>query len=64
MIKQFKDVAVNEQFIYNEKIYKKIQEVKISCCKSANAQESVSGTKIQIKPLEEVSLYVVEDQQK
>lgn len=55
--KQFKDLAVNEQFIFNGSTYKKIEEVRVSCCRSINAcLVDDENNKIQVKPLEEVSV--------
>lgn len=34
--KEFKDLAVNEQFSVNNIKYVKTDEVKVSCCKSIN----------------------------
>lgn len=35
---KFADVEVGTKFVYAEKEYTKIAKVKISCCKSVNAQ--------------------------
>jgi len=60
--KQFKDVAVNEEFTFNGLQYKKINEVRVSCCRSINAcLVSDANNKIQVKPLDEVT---VSDEQK
>lgn len=54
--KQFKDVAVNEEFMLNGVQYKKIEEVKVSCCRSINAcRVDDVNKKIQVKPLDEVT---------
>lgn len=34
--KEFKDLLVNEEFVVNNVKYTKINEVKISCCRSVN----------------------------
>ena len=36
MQKLFKDISVGEQFNYNNKTYVKINNVKVSCCRSIN----------------------------
>lgn len=55
--KQFKDVAVNEEFMLNGVQYKKIEEVKVSCCRSINAcMVDDVNKKIQVKPLDEVTI--------
>lgn len=55
--KQFKDVNVNEEFTMNGILYKKIDEVRISCCRSINAcLVNDSNNKIQVKPLDEVTV--------
>lgn len=57
MIKQFKDVAENEVFKFNNLEYKKITAVKISCCRSINAEETAnSNNKTFIQPLQEVEV--------
>ena len=60
--KQFKDLNVDEQFTLNGVDYKKIQEKRVSCCRSINACSVANPEqKIQVKPLDEV---VVSDEQK
>lgn len=60
--KQFKDLTVNEVFTFNGLEYKKIEEVRVSCCRSINAcLVSDQNNKVQIKPLDEVT---VNDEQK
>jgi hypothetical protein len=55
--KQFKDLVVNEEFVLNSISYKKIEEKRISCCRSINACEITNDDKkIQVKPLEEVTV--------
>lgn len=57
LTKQFKDVAIDEQFTFNGLQYKKIKEVKVSCCRSINAcLVSDAKSKIQVKPLDEVTV--------
>lgn len=57
MKKQFKDLNVNDQFILNDNTYKKIEDIKVSCCKRLNACSIIDDSnKIQVKPLEEVEL--------
>lgn len=54
-MKQFKDLAVNTEFTLNGVDYKKIDEVKVSCCRSINAcRIDDPKSKIQVKPLDEV----------
>lgn len=36
MQKSFKDVAIGEQFDFNNKKYVKVNAVKVSCCRSVN----------------------------
>lgn len=58
--KQFKDLNVNEEFTFNGVQYKKIDEVRVSCCRCINAcLVNDPNNKIQVKPLDEV---VVSDQ--
>lgn len=55
--KQFKDLAVNDEFSFNGLQYKKIQEVRVSCCRSINAcLVNDANNRIQIKPLDEVTV--------
>jgi hypothetical protein len=57
MKKQFKDLAVDESFTLNESEYTKINAVKISCCKSINAQEKNNpNNKTFVQPLVEVEV--------
>ena len=54
--KQFKDVSVNTQFTLNGVDYKKIDEVRVSCCRSINAcRVDDANNRIQVKPLDEVT---------
>jgi hypothetical protein len=58
--KQFKDLAVNDEFTLNGVKYKKTEEKRVSCCRSINAcGVDNAQQKIQVKPLDEV---VVDDQ--
>jgi len=43
MQKKFSDVAVGEIFEINGLRYKKIQEVRISCCKSVNCHNEADA---------------------
>jgi hypothetical protein len=55
--KQFKDLAVNDTFILNGMSYKKIEEKRVSCCRSINAcATNDENNKIQVKPLDEVEV--------
>lgn len=57
MNKQFKDLADGEIFKHNNLEYKKIAQVKISCCKSINAEEAANaGNRTFIGPLVEVEV--------
>lgn len=54
---QFKDVPVNTTFIMNNVEYKKVQERKISCCKSMNCVLASDEKQIaSVKPLTEVQV--------
>jgi hypothetical protein len=60
--KQFKDLNVDDQFELAGVSYKKIEEKRVSCCRSINACAVANPEhKIQVKPLDEVS---VNDEQK
>ena len=60
-VKQFKDVSVNDQFVFKGLKYVKIEEKRISCCRSINAcLVENPETKTQFKPLEEVEVEVNE----
>ena len=55
--KQFKDVMIDEEFTLNGLQYKKINEVRVSCCRSINAcLVNDANSKIQVKPLDEVTV--------
>lgn len=57
MIKQFREVEENALFTLNGSQYRKIPSVKVSCCKSINAQlVADENNKIQVNPLEEVEV--------
>ena len=52
---KFHEIGVGEKFKMNNMEYTKIPEVKLSCCKiKENAQSVTSGTKIVVKPLDDV----------
>lgn len=54
--KQFKDIPVDTVFTLNGVDYKKINEVRVSCCRSINAcRVDDNNNKIQVKPLDEVT---------
>jgi len=60
--KQFKDLNIDDEFVLNGLSYKKIEEKRVSCCRSINAcAVGNPDQKIQVKPLDEVS---VNDEQK
>lgn len=55
MKKQFKDLVEGEIFKHNNLEYKKIASVKVSCCRSINAEDTTnSSNKTFIQPLVEV----------
>lgn len=54
MNKLFKDLNVGEKFSYNNEIYTKITDERISCCKVINAIKDISNEKVMITPLQEV----------
>jgi len=57
MNKQFKDLNVDASFTMNGIEYTKINPVKISCCKSINAQEKNNpNNKTFVQPLVEVEV--------
>jgi hypothetical protein len=57
MNKQFKDILEGELFKHNNLEYKKIAAVKVSCCRSINAEETTNtNNKIFIQPLIEVEI--------
>lgn len=57
MNKQFKDIAEGTMFKLNNLEYKKIASVKVSCCRSLNAElVSNANDKIFVQPLTEVEV--------
>ena len=57
MNKPFKDLNEGELFKHNNLEYKKIAAVKVSCCRSINAEEvSNPNNKTFIQPLVEVEI--------
>lgn len=57
MKKQFKDIVVDEKFKIDNVEYVKINAVKISCCKSINAQQITdANNKTFVQPLTEVDV--------
>lgn len=57
MNKQFKDLTDGEIFRYNNTEYTKIAAVKVSCCKSINAQETANANnRIFVQPSVEVEV--------
>jgi hypothetical protein len=57
MKKQFKDLNIDDQFILNNNTYKKIADIKVSCCRKLNAcLVEDTNQRIQVKPLDEVEL--------
>lgn len=43
MQKTFNEISVGDKFIVNGAEYTKIQEVRVSCCKSINAQATANA---------------------
>lgn len=57
MKKQFKDVADGETFTLDNKEYKKVAAIKVSCCRSLNAESTANASdKIFVQPLSEVEV--------
>jgi len=56
MLKQFKDLELNEQFVHNGVSFIRIPDQRISCCKVLNAENTSTKEKIMILPLEEVEV--------
>lgn len=57
MNKQFKDLVDDTVFKYNGLEYKKISTVKISCCRSINAEDTTNPkNRIFIQPQVEVEV--------
>jgi hypothetical protein len=56
-IKTFNELSVGDTFTLNGVEYKKINEVKISCCKSINAASTANeNMKIKVTPITEVEI--------
>jgi hypothetical protein len=54
---QFKDVSVGSEFTMNSIKYKKIDSIKISCCRSVNAHAtSDASQKTFVQPATEVQI--------
>lgn len=57
MNKQFKDLAEGETFKFKNGEFKKTKIIKVSCCKSYNAElASDANQKIFVKPEEQVEV--------
>lgn len=57
MNKEFKDVSEGEVFTYNGLQFKKIPLVKVSCCRSINAEESTNANnRVFILPNQQVEI--------
>ena len=57
MNKQFKELSEGSVFKYNGLDYKKVPQVKVSCCRSLNAQEiNNEQNQIFVQPLIEVEV--------
>lgn len=57
MKKQFKDVVDGTIFKLNDLEYKKIPAIKVSCCRSLNAESTANANdKIFVQPLSEVEV--------
>lgn len=55
--KQFKDLGVNEEFVFKGLNYRKIEEKRVSCCRCINAcLVENPDNKTQFKPIEEVEV--------
>lgn len=54
---KYKDVAVNSLFSYSGVEYKKIEEVRVSCCKRVNA-ELVSDSAIRVRVEQEADVTI------
>lgn len=56
-LKEFKDVADGELFKTNNIEYKKIPQVKVSCCRSLNAEQTADANqRIFVQPNTEVEV--------
>lgn len=59
---KFHELSVGEKFKFNENEFTKIKEERVSCCKIKwNCENSSTGEKIVLKPLDEVEKVVVEN---
>lgn len=59
---QFKDVALNSEFVFQSKTYIKIEPQKISCCRSLNAQlKNTPAVKTMIRP--DANVEIADDEQ-
>jgi hypothetical protein len=57
MNKNFSDIKVGERFTINGKEYVRIQDVKVSCCRSINAQAvENAGERIFVQPTNVVTV--------
>lgn len=56
MNKLFKDLNIGEKFSYNNEIYTKVEDERISCCKVLNALKEINNEKVMITPLQEVQV--------
>lgn len=57
MIKAFKDLNDGETFKFKDNEFKKIKTIKVSCCRSYNAEAaSNANQKIFVKPDEQVEI--------
>lgn len=52
---KFHELAVGEKFKFNNQEYRKIQEIRISCCKiKENCELVANGQKSVLKPLDDI----------
>jgi len=51
---KFHEVAVGERFLFNNKEYTKVEEVRLSCCKVRENAQAATGEKVVLKPMDEV----------
>lgn len=51
---KFHELAVGERFLFNNKEYTKIEEVRLSCCKIKENCQASGGEKTVLKPMDEV----------
>jgi hypothetical protein len=56
MEKQFKDLNVGEQFVYNSISYTRIEDERVSCCHVKNAINNQTQEKVMVTPLENVTV--------